>query len=182
MPTPQEFAPKGMVMRCGKPCRNSAAGMRRSFSFSNKTRRKTLRTHRRRSLTAATRKSGGTVIRAISGRLRSMPAPPVPAAPTALAKRSDRTTISHRGTRNWLPNGMRGKTHRESPPNSPQEATALCGGSVRKGIPGGPRSTPGSPAAAARSVLENLLWQARTHWQMSLRNWLPSGTWRKTPH
>ena len=181
MPVPQKFTPKGMVMRCGKPCGNSVVGMRKNSSSSNGTRRRTLRTRRRRSPTAATGKCGGAVIRGIPGRRPFTAEPAVLAAPTAAERKWDRATISRRCTRSWPLNGTRGKTRRESPPNSLREATPSHGGSVRKDTPGGPRSNPGSPAAAARSVWAGWLWREQTRWPTSLRSCHANGTWIRMP-
>ena len=64
------------------------------------------------------------------------------------------------------------KMPRESRLNSRREATTLRGGFVRKDTPGGPRSIPGSPAAAAaRSALAGWCSPARTIWPLSSHGW-----------
>ena len=112
---------------------------------------------------------------------RSTVGPAGRAAPTARAGGWDRATTWPPCIRRWPPNGTCGKTHRGSRPTFWRGATALRGGSVKRGTPGRHRSIPGCPAAAARSVPTGLLWRARIHWQMSLRNLCANGMPRKTP-
>ena len=105
-----------------------------------------------------------------------------PAAPTAQAGKWDMATTLHRCIRSLPRSGICGKMRRESRRTFLRGASALRGGSVRRGIPGGPRSNPGYPAAAARSVPTGLLWRVRIPWQMSLRSLCVNGMPRKTPH
>lgn len=92
--------------------------------------------------------------------------------PYCAGKNWDRAMTLHRCTRILLFSGIRGKMPRESRLNSRREATTLRGGFVRRDTPGGPRSIPGSPAAAAaRSALAGWCSPARTIWPLSSHGW-----------
>lgn len=182
LPIPRKSALKGMMTRCGRLCMDSVAGIIRTCFSYNGIQRKMPRIRPKRFLTAASGKCGGAAKKATPGRPLFTSGPAGPAAPTAQAGKWDMATTLHRCIRSLPRSGICGKMRRESRLTFPRGASALRGGSVRRDIPGGPRSNPGYPAAVARSVPTGLLWRVRIPWQMSLRSLCVNGMPRKTPH
>lgn len=157
-----EIHAEGNVTRCGRLYMNSAAGIIRTCFSYNGIQRKMPRIRPKRFLTAVSGKYGGAVRRATPGRPRSTVGPAGRAAPTARAGGWDRVTTLPPCIRRWPPNGTCGKTHRGSRPTFWRGATALRGGSVKRGTPGRHRSIPGCPAAAVPSVRDGSMDPAKS--------------------
>ena len=159
---PAEIHAEGNVTRCGRLYMNSAAGIIRTCFSYNGIQRKMPRIRPKRFLTAVSGKYGGAVRRATPSRPRSTVGPAGRAAPTARAGGWDRVTTLPPCIRRWPPNGTCGKTHRGSRPTFWRGATALHGGSVKRGTPGRHRSIPGCPAAAVPSVRDGSMDPAKS--------------------
>ena len=159
---PAEIHAEGNVTRCGRLYMNSAAGIIRTCFSYNGIQRKMPRIRPKRFLTAASGKCGGTAKKATPGRPLFTSGPAGRAAPTAQAGKWGMATTLHRCIRRWPPNGTCGKTHRGSRPTFWRGATALRGGSVKRGTPGRHRSIPGCPAAAVPSVRDGSMDPAKS--------------------
>lgn len=176
LPIPRKSALKGMMTRCGRLCMDSVAGIIRTCFSYNGIQRKMPRIRPKRFLTAASGKCGGAAKKATPGRPLFTSGPAGRAAPTARAGGWDRVTTLPPCIRRWPPNGTCGKMRPGSRPTFWRGATALRGGSVKRGTPGRHRSIPGCPAAAVRSVRGGWWCLGKILWPMPRQSWRPNGT------
>lgn len=147
----------------------------------NGTRRETLRSRRRWSLTAVTRQSGGGVQTGMNGKRWSIQEPAAADAHSVPGRKLKQAlTIWRRKIQSWRSSRIMQRTFLYCRQMLRPEAIDWSGGNVKKDIAGEPLSAHACLATDARYALGGSFLQEKTIWQPGSRNWHRNGIGRKT--